>query len=102
MMSINGSGIITNFRRLLQKQLKKKRSPEQIKTIYKKASEWFENNGLIDEAIHHAIEGGHIDKAVAYIEKNRDDKLNQDQWYVVKGWLSKIPVDIINQSASLL
>ena len=101
-MSINGSGIITNFRRLLQKQLKKKRSPEQIKTIYKKASEWFENNGLIDEAIHHAIEGGHIDKAVAYIEKNRDDKLNQDQWYVVKRWLSKIPVDIINQSASLL
>ena len=90
------------FQRLLQRQLHKTSSSDQIKELHKRAGEWFEKKGLIDEAIIHAIKAGNPEKAGNYIETNRHDKLNQDQWYVVKSWLSKTPVDIINQSASLL
>ena len=90
------------FKRLLQKQLKKKRSPEQIRTIHKKASEWFEKNNLIDEAIKLTLMSGDSNGAADIIKRHRLARMDVDQWYVISNWLNLIPAETLQQRPNLL
>ena len=90
------------FQRLLQKQLKKKISPEQIETIHKKAGEWFEKNNLIVEAIKHTLAGGNPTGAGQIVERHRWTELDSDNWYVVKQWLSFLPEELKSKMPDLL
>ena len=48
------------FQELLQHRLEKRLSAEQIADLHKRASAWFAENGLIYEALQHAIAAGDI------------------------------------------
>jgi LuxR family maltose regulon positive regulatory protein len=37
--------------------------PNQLPELHRRASEWYEQNQLIPEAIHHALEAGNLDRA---------------------------------------
>jgi LuxR family maltose regulon positive regulatory protein len=90
------------FQRLLQRLLKKKISPEQIKTIHQRASEWFGKNNLIDEALYHALAAEDVEQAVRLIEQNRKSAVNSDQWYLLDKWLEILPDKIVQQHPELL
>ena len=89
------------FQKLLQKQLKKKRSPEQINTIYKKASEWFEKEGFIDEAIQHFLLAKDIDAAAVLVEQHAHNEFLYNV-FQVEEWLKKLPSDVREQRPKLL
>lgn len=42
--------------------------PERIPELHLRASQWFEIEGLMDEAIQHALAGGNLDRATRLIE----------------------------------
>ena len=90
------------FRSLLQDQLNRRRSPEEISAAHRRASYWFEEKGLVDEAIRHSLASGDVSGACQVIERNRYDALNEDKWFVVSKWLAQIPAESIQQSAGLL
>ncbi len=90
------------FQQLLQDRLKRKCSPEEIGTFHSRASRWFEENGLIQEALDHAIQAGDVHGAAGIVEKNRHAALNDDKWFTVEKWLAYIPDENIRQSPELL
>ena len=67
------------FRQLLRRQMKRQCSAEEIPALHARASRWFDENGLIEEALGHAMAAGEVHHAVEIIEKNRHAALNDDQ-----------------------
>jgi LuxR family maltose regulon positive regulatory protein len=90
------------FRQLLQKQMKRRYTPEGIDTLHNRACQWFDENGLIEEALRHATAAGDVNQAAGIIEKNRHAALNDDKWFAVEKWLAQIPDENIGQSPELL
>jgi LuxR family maltose regulon positive regulatory protein len=90
------------FRDLLKAQLKKSYTREEISSLHSRASEWFDTEGLVNEAIQHALTAGNENKAVQLIEQNRQVMLNSDRWYVFEKWLSLLPDTVIQQRSELM
>ncbi|MGB5286608.1 MAG: AAA family ATPase, partial [Polyangiales bacterium] len=90
------------FQWLLLEQLKRRCDAEEIATLHCRASEWFEAQGLIGEAIQHALKAGDVGAAAEICERHRHAELNADRWYVVESWLARLPAEIKQQRPVLL
>jgi ATP/maltotriose-dependent transcriptional regulator MalT len=73
-----------------------------IGPLYLHISSWFSDKGLIDEAILYAIKAENVDLACKLITSNRRKVLDQGKWWVVQGWLEKIPEIIRKSNVDLL
>jgi len=89
------------FQQLLQRQLQQFCTPAEIAALHARASEWFEGQGLVEEALHHALISGEIERAMQIIQRYRHDAVNNDQWYLLERWLSLIPEAAVQQDADL-
>ena len=57
------------FADVLRKRLEQ-HYPDSLPGLHQRASQWFEQNGLIPEAIGHSLTGGDHDRAIQLIEQN--------------------------------
>ena len=90
------------FQQLLQSQLKRKRSTEEIAALHARAGAWFGENGLLEEALKHALAAGDIDGAVDLVRLERQSVLNADKWYTLERWLPMFPKAVIEKRPELL
>ncbi|MDX2501536.1 MAG: LuxR C-terminal-related transcriptional regulator [Deltaproteobacteria bacterium] len=90
------------FQKLLVNQLKRHFSSEDINALHAQASAWFAENGLIEEAIRHALAADDEIGAAQLVEQNRQAMLDNDTWYVLEKWLSMFPDTVIQQRPELL
>jgi LuxR family maltose regulon positive regulatory protein len=90
------------FQQLLQDQLKKHRNPDEVAALYSRASDWFVQSGLIEEAIQCSMEAGDVGRAAKIIESNRHAAFNADRWYSVEKWLAQLPEECVQESPELL
>jgi LuxR family maltose regulon positive regulatory protein len=90
------------FQELLYKKLQAESSEEAIAQMHLRASRWFAENGLIDEAIQHALAADDVLRAAEMVEQNRIDLMNADQWQVLERWLDRLPSDIKQGRPNLL
>ena len=49
-------------------QHQRKKEPERIAELHRRASQWYEENGLVDEAIQHALTGGDTERATRLVD----------------------------------
>ena len=90
------------FQNLLQHQLAQKLDTQAVAVLYMRASTWYAENGLIDEALHHALKAGNVSAAAQLVEQHGPALLNEDKWYILEKWLARLPDDIIQQRPNLL
>jgi LuxR family maltose regulon positive regulatory protein len=90
------------FQELLQKQLQKALDAEQIASRYARASQWFAENGMIGEAIEHALAAGDTVGAAEIVERVRHEEHEAARWHVVEGWLAKLPTWIKQERPRLI
>ena len=90
------------FQQLLQHQLRSRFSAEEIAALHSRASEWFGETGLIEEAIRHALAAGDTDRAAELVEGNRQALHNADKWYVLEKRLAMLPDTVKEQRPGLL
>ena len=90
------------FQQILKHQLKRRCSSEYIEALHKRASAWFSENGLIEEALHHALEGGDSADAVQIVAQHRHELMNQEQWHRLRRLLSLISRDAYEKNPDLL
>jgi LuxR family maltose regulon positive regulatory protein len=64
--------------------------PGQIPTLHRRASEWYEQHGLIHEAIHHAIKSHDLDCAARLVEQHGCDFLMGGELMTLADWLASI------------
>jgi LuxR family maltose regulon positive regulatory protein len=80
------------FADFLQEELKR-RYPDDISKLQRRAARWYLNHDLPEQAFDHAIESQSAELIINIIERNFIAKLMSDDVLVVKGWLEALPVD---------
>ncbi len=90
------------FQDLLQNQLRRVHGATYVETLYARAAEWFESQGLIDEAIGYAQNTGDAEAIADIVTRHRNEILDQDKWYVLENWLEKLSAEIFHQRPVLL
>jgi LuxR family maltose regulon positive regulatory protein len=82
------------FADLLSAQLARE-YPDQESNLHKKASSWFEHEGLMEEAIYHAIAADDFNKAADLIEKVAASFIERSQISTVLALLNRLPKEVI-------
>lgn len=90
------------FRKLLRRELERHRSAEQIAELRRRAAEWFEQHGFIEQAIQYALEAGDESAAVRLVESHRHEAMNRDHWRQLERWLSFMPRSLVETRPELL
>jgi LuxR family maltose regulon positive regulatory protein len=90
------------FQQLLQHELNKRMAPDEIAGLHLRASEWFESQGLIGEAIQYAMKAKDGVRAAEIIERHHQVELNKELWHVVAQWLAMLPLEVMQQRPKLL
>ena len=90
------------FQKLLSNQLKRRFSAEDITVLHARASAWFADNGMIEEAIRHGLAAGDETGAAQLVVQNRQAAVNAERWFELERWLSILPDVMIRQQPELL
>ncbi len=69
--------------------------PEQTPTLHRRASQWFEQNGLIAEAVSHALEGNDYERVVNLLTGNALAMMDHGELITLVGWLEALPEEVV-------
>ncbi|HMB23938.1 MAG TPA: AAA family ATPase, partial [Anaerolineales bacterium] len=73
LVPLDSSGTWFRYHALFAEFLRRQVSPEQAEPYYHAASHWFEENNLLDEAIHYATHGADYERAASLLEDHYMD-----------------------------
>jgi LuxR family maltose regulon positive regulatory protein len=82
------------FADLLRQRLRQTQ-PEKIPTLHSRASKWYEQNELIDEAIDHALSAEDIERGVTLIEQHVDTVWTYGEYAKLQRWLEGLPDELV-------
>jgi LuxR family maltose regulon positive regulatory protein len=75
--------------------------PMLVPELHQRASTWYEQQGLIVEAVQHALEAPDLELAASLIEPIALPVTLQGQIYTVLGWMSTMPEGLVRARPSL-
>jgi LuxR family transcriptional regulator, maltose regulon positive regulatory protein len=75
---------------------------DQIIELHRRAAAWFEQQGLVEEALHHLLEIHDFDQAERLVQQALREVLNREDRSTLERWVSLFPEDFIQQSPWLL
>ncbi len=68
--------------------------PGRINSLHQRACEWFESEGLLPEAIDHALAMSDFERAARLIENAAEQQRQMGQITTLAGWMNALPVPI--------
>ncbi len=77
------------FSDLLRQRLRQIQ-PEQVSTLHQRASEWYEQNRLKDEAVDHALAAGDLVRAGYLVEELAEVLWERGEHVKLMGWLDRL------------
>ena len=75
-----------------------KMSPDLIKKLHARAAAWFEQNGMIENAIDYYLIATEIPQAVSLIEKVAPIFIAINDFDKIMKWIKELPVDIVERN----
>ena len=89
------------FADLLRQRVGQSLSPGEIKELHIRASEWYEQHGLMLDALHHALKAEAFERAARLAEdvwQSMDRTFQTAAWL---GWVKKIPHAVVSVRPTL-
>ncbi|MBE3067449.1 MAG: hypothetical protein IMZ73_08510, partial [Chloroflexi bacterium] len=83
------------FGELLRNRLGQSLVPGEITELHIQASEWYENNGLAFEAIHHASMASDDEMVERLIEQNYLEMMSRGEMSWVRFWMGKLSKELV-------
>jgi LuxR family maltose regulon positive regulatory protein len=90
------------FQELLRQRSSAEMAPDQVSNLHRRASAWFEDQGLLDEALQHALAAGDLDLAARQMNAGLCEVLNRTDRLTLERWLRLLPEEMIQRSPGLL
>jgi LuxR family transcriptional regulator, maltose regulon positive regulatory protein len=90
------------FKGLLQQRLQAQSSQEELAMLHKRASAWYDKQGLVEEALDHAMTAGDAASAARLVEAQFLWAFEQEQLVQMERWLRLLPEEQIQGSPLLL
>jgi LuxR family maltose regulon positive regulatory protein len=69
--------------------------PGQVHDLHRRASEWYEQNGLIAEAVTHALSADDIERVARLVEGHALDTIYHGQLATLMEWLDTLPSGVV-------
>jgi LuxR family maltose regulon positive regulatory protein len=88
------------FADLLQ-SMAQHRLADRLPDLHLRASIWFEQGGVVEEAIAHALRGGNPERAADLIQAHGFSYAERGQVTLVRGWFSQLPESLVRERAPL-
>jgi len=82
------------FAQLLRHRLNQQVGSRQVASLHRRAADWYEDNGMFADAIHHALAGEDFERAARLIEANVDASLQRNQIATLQRWLDALPPEL--------
>jgi LuxR family transcriptional regulator, maltose regulon positive regulatory protein len=73
----------------------------QLAEAHLLASAWYEERGMLDAAIEHALKAGDIERTAELIEEGAEAILKRSQIVTLLGWLDRLPESLIQERPRL-
>jgi LuxR family maltose regulon positive regulatory protein len=88
------------FADLLRQRLEQS-EPELVAQLHRRASDWYERNDLLAEAIDHALAAGDQERAGGLMQNAATDALRHGQVTTLLRWLGKLPKELVQARPAL-
>lgn len=82
------------FADLLRQRLRQTR-PDWVLTLHHRASEWYEQNGFVYEAIEHALRAEDFERAAHLIERVAEAVWERGEHIKLRRWLAGLPAKLV-------
>ncbi|MCB9077346.1 MAG: hypothetical protein H6631_07125 [Anaerolineaceae bacterium] len=76
-------------------------TPEQQRVLHQQASEWFEAQQLITEAIQHALAANNLSAATRLILQNAEPLINEGRFTLLLEWINTMPDEAVRRHSVL-
>ena len=84
------------FADLLQRQLSQ-RCPDLIPDLHRRASAWYEKEGLLPESIEHALAAMDLERAASLIERIVEPLVMRSEVTTLRNWLGSLPESVLDR-----
>lgn len=101
LVPLDSSGTWFRYHALFAEFLRRQLPPEQAKKYYHAASLWFEENNLLDEAIHYATHAADYARAASLLEDHYIDIIQRGEQSALLEWLSSLPPEWMEERPRL-
>jgi LuxR family maltose regulon positive regulatory protein len=75
--------------------------PDLVSVLHRRACGWFERQGLVGEAINHALAAQDWERAVRLIESNGVTVVLNQQVQTMLGWIDRVPEELARERPAL-
>jgi LuxR family maltose regulon positive regulatory protein len=69
--------------------------PDRVPEYHRRASQWYEQNGHLAEAVEHALSAGDLDRAAGLIEQAAEPTLMRSEFTTFLSWAEALPDEMI-------
>jgi LuxR family maltose regulon positive regulatory protein len=90
------------FADTLHARLARETGAETVASLHRRASTWLARQGLLSEAIQHALAAGAFAEAADWVESLMPVMFAQGRaWHAIERWLSELPEDVVRTRPEL-
>jgi ATP/maltotriose-dependent transcriptional regulator MalT len=83
------------FRSFLRSRLEQRHDAPEVAMLHARASAWFARQGLLEEALQHALLGHDIPAAVRLIAERRHTLMDSEQWQLHERTFRMFPAEMV-------
>jgi LuxR family maltose regulon positive regulatory protein len=76
-------------------------NPERVAELHRRAADWCEEHGLIDDAVRHWLASGQAPAAARLVEEQLDETLRRGEDLIVQRWLAALPEEAVKAAPVL-
>jgi LuxR family maltose regulon positive regulatory protein len=69
--------------------------PEQVPELHRRASAWYEQQGLMDEAIEHALSAEDLERAAHLVGQAAESTMLRSEFATLLSWVEALPEDMV-------
>ena len=69
--------------------------PELMPALYERAARWYEQQGLLPEAIDASLKAGAFVRAASLIERSTDPQSLRNPYHTLRRWLGQLPTEML-------
>jgi LuxR family transcriptional regulator, maltose regulon positive regulatory protein len=90
------------LRSFLRTRLEQQHNASEVALLHTRASAWLARQGLLEEALHHALRGHDIPAAVGLIAEHRHALMDSEEWQLHERTFRMFPAETVAEYADLL
>ena len=85
----------------LLRQLLQREARDLVPELHRRASGWYEQNGLVPEAVGHALAAADFERAAYLVEQSAWPMLTRGEMTTMLGWLGVLPDELVRSRPRL-